>query len=116
MGLLGGSRILGGAGEREAEWNGSKTELVSSPRVISSTLITSAPRSASNIVAVGPASTRVRSTTLRPRKGGSMAARGRADGSSLYSLTGHLSLEEAQRREDRRKRFSATADIVGVSG
>lgn len=62
-----------------AMWNGRKTELVSSPRVISSTLITSAPRSASNIVAVGPASTRVRSMTLRPRKGGSMLSGSGAD-------------------------------------
>lgn len=42
------------------------TQLVSSPFVTSSTFTTSAPRSASSIVAVGPASTRVRSRILIP--------------------------------------------------
>lgn len=46
--------------------------LVSSPCVSSSILITSAPRSASNIVAVGPASTLVRSTILIPFSGGAI--------------------------------------------
>lgn len=48
------------------------TVRVSSPFVTSSTLITSAPRSAKSIVAVGPASTRVKSKILRPSSGGGM--------------------------------------------
>lgn len=43
---------------------------VSSPRETSSTLMTSAPRSASNIVAVGPARTRVKSRIRTPLSGG----------------------------------------------
>lgn len=85
MGALSSNGAAGGFQDPErhchklrAERSREKAELVSSPRVISSTLITSAPRSASSIVAVGPASTRVRSTTLRPRKGGSMTSRGGA--------------------------------------
>ena len=44
--------------------------LVSSPCEISSIFITSAPRSARSIVAVGPARTLVRSTTRMPSSGG----------------------------------------------
>src|SRR6266568_4140924 len=43
---------------------------VSSPLETSSTLMTSAPRSANNIVAVGPARTRVKSKILIPWSGG----------------------------------------------
>lgn len=54
---------------------------VSSPRLTSSTLITSAPRSASSIVAVGPARTRVRSRIRIFRRGGGIPCKGRLSNS-----------------------------------
>jgi len=62
-------RQLANAGD-----SGRDTQRVSSPRFISSTFITSAPRSARSIVAVGPARTRVKSRMRIPLSGGSMPA------------------------------------------
>lgn len=58
--------------------NGGSHARVSSPPFGCSTLITSAPRSASNMVQYGPARTRVKSTIRMPLRGGGIEGRSSA--------------------------------------